>query len=131
MAASLFAFRNKFCKVLISDSNITTLESELVDSTQIAAGKKPKSESSRLRAVLFRYHEQSNSELEFEMFYKTEIDERSLVMAFAALRKNNINIFNFIVDCIDKSEYPYLLQKELDSVNSEILLNDIVNKKKA
>ena len=74
-AASLFAFRNKFCKVLISDSNITTLESELVDNTQIAAGKKPKSESQRLRAVLFRVHENSNSELDFELFYKTEMNK--------------------------------------------------------
>lgn len=74
-AGSLFAFRNKFCKVLISDSNITTLESELVDNTQIAAGKKPKSESSRLRATLFVLHGQSNSELDFEMFYKNEMSK--------------------------------------------------------
>ena len=74
-AASLFNFRNKFCKVLISDSNISSLEEELVDSTQLVAGKKPKSESSRLRAVLFRYHEQSNSEAEFENFYKNEMNK--------------------------------------------------------
>ena len=74
-AASLFNFRNKFCKVLISDSNITNLESELVDSTSIAVGKKPKSESSRLRAVLFRVHEQGNSDVEFENFYKNEMNK--------------------------------------------------------
>jgi predicted SpoU family rRNA methylase len=74
-AASLFNFRNKFCKVLISDSNITSLEAELVDNTSVAVGKKPKSESSRLRAVLFRMHEQSNSELDFEMFYKNEMNK--------------------------------------------------------
>jgi len=74
-AASLFNFRNKFCKVLISDTNISSLEEELVDSTSIAVGKKPKSESSRLRAVLFRVHEQSNSELEFETWYKNEMNK--------------------------------------------------------
>lgn len=75
MAASLFNFRNKFCKVLISDTNITSLEAELVDNTSIAAGKKPKTESARLRAVMFRLHEQSNSELDFENFYKAEMNK--------------------------------------------------------
>lgn len=61
-AAALFGLRGKHCKVLISDSNITKLESELVDNTQLISGKKHKSESQRLRAVLFLYAQQKGVE---------------------------------------------------------------------
>jgi hypothetical protein len=74
-AAVLFNFRNKFVKVLISDSNITTLEAEMIDKTSLVGGKSPKSESSRLRAVLFRLHEQTNSDLEFDLWYKNRMSE--------------------------------------------------------
>jgi len=73
-AANIFQFRNLFVKVLISNTNITAMDEELVDKTAIVAGKKPKSESSRLRAVLFRVHEQSNSNDEFEVWYKAEMN---------------------------------------------------------
>lgn len=73
-AGKLFHFRGKYIKCLLNDDNITTLEEELVESTKLVGGKKQKSESQRLRAVLFRYHEQSNSELDFETWYKQEMN---------------------------------------------------------
>jgi len=74
-AASLFHFRNKFVKTLISDTNVSTIEEELIDKTSLVGGKKPKSQSSRLRAVLFRLHEQTESDLEFESWYQNKMNE--------------------------------------------------------
>lgn len=75
-AGELFSLRGKFCKVLISDSNISKLEEELVDSTQLVSGKKMKSQSQRLRSVLYRLHEQQGGdESLFEQFYKSETDK--------------------------------------------------------
>lgn len=74
-AGELFQLRGKFCKVLLSDSNITKLEEELVDSTPLASGKKNKSASQRLRAVLFRLNEANGGNEEtFEQFYKSELE---------------------------------------------------------
>lgn len=73
-AGELFSLRGKFVKLLISDTNITNLESELIDSTPLVNVKKNKTESQRLRAVLFRVHEQGNGEVDFETFYKSEIN---------------------------------------------------------
>lgn len=73
-AGNLFALRGKFVKTLISDSNITTLEAETVDSTSLVGGKKNKSESQRLRNVLFLLHAQG-SEMDFETFYRMEYNK--------------------------------------------------------
>ena len=70
----LFSLRGKFVKTLISDTNISTLEEELVDSTQITAVKKNKTESQRLRAVLFRLHEQGEIQVDFEEYYKNQME---------------------------------------------------------
>ena len=67
-AAALFALRGKHCKVLISDSNITTMEAELVDNQQLVSGKKHKTESARLRAVLFLLSQQLGEDS--ETYYK-------------------------------------------------------------
>lgn len=72
-AGDLFGLRGKHCKVLISDSNITTLESEMIDNTSIVGGKKSKTPSQRLRAVLFRLSEQQ--QVEFETFYNNELEK--------------------------------------------------------
>lgn len=74
-AAALFGLRGKHCKVLISDSNITNVEAELVDNTQIAGVKKNKTESQRLRAVLFLVHQQTSPDMEFENWYKSEMEK--------------------------------------------------------
>ncbi len=74
-AGELLSLRGKYCKVLISDSNITTLEAEAVDSTKLVSGKKSKTESQRLRAVLYRINEQNGGDIEnFETFYKSEME---------------------------------------------------------
>jgi len=67
-AGDLFGLRGKHCKVLISDSNITTIESELVDNQPLISGKKHKTESSRLRAVLFLLSQQLDQDS--ETYYK-------------------------------------------------------------
>jgi len=71
--ASLFQLRGKYCKALFSDSNITELESVLVDAEKIT-GTKKKSQSQRLRAVLYRNHEQSGFDIDFENYYHTEME---------------------------------------------------------
>ena len=71
-AAALFALRGKHCKVLISDSNITTMEAELVDNQQLVSGKKHKTESQRLRGVFYLLAQQK--EVEFEQYYKEQMN---------------------------------------------------------
>ena len=73
-AGDIFGLRGKHCKVLLSDSNISTLEEEMIDNTSLVIGKKQKSESQRLRAVLYRYWEQK-TEGDFELFYKSEMNK--------------------------------------------------------
>lgn len=74
-AGELFQLRGKLCKILLSDSNITKLEEELVDNTNIVSGKKKKSASQRLRAVLFRINEANGgNEENFEAFYNSEME---------------------------------------------------------
>ena len=74
-AGELFSLRGKFVKTLISDTNITKLEEELIDNSQLTAVKKNKTESQRLRAVLWRYWEQNGGEIDAELFYKTEMNK--------------------------------------------------------
>jgi len=73
-AASLFSFRNKYVKVLISDSNISAIEEEMVDATKLAAVKKGKTPSQRLRAVLFVQSQQLNVD-NFEAYYLEKMNE--------------------------------------------------------
>lgn len=73
-AANLFTMRNRFMKVLLSDTNISPLEEKLVDEEQIQGGKKTKTSSQRLRAVMFRVHEASRINQEFDQWYKGEIE---------------------------------------------------------
>ena len=74
-AALLFGFRGKYVKVLLSDTNITNLESETIDAAQLVGVKKNKTESQRLRAVLFRIHEQLAPDIDFETYYKMEMEK--------------------------------------------------------
>ncbi len=75
-AGELFQLRGKFCKILLSDNNITKIEEELVDSTQLTTGKKNKTPSQRLRGVLYRINEQNGGdEKTFETFYNSEVNK--------------------------------------------------------
>lgn len=70
----LFQLRGKYCKALFSDTNITALEEDLVDKTQIAKTGKNKSKAQRLRAVLYRCWEQSGLSIEFDAYYDSEME---------------------------------------------------------
>ena len=74
-AGNLFALRGKFIKCLLSDSNITKLEEEVVDNQPLVSGKKNKTESQRLRSVLFLVHQQKEVNEDFEVFYKNEMNK--------------------------------------------------------
>ena len=74
-AGDVFGLRGKHCKVLLSDSNITTLEAEMIDGTQLVSAKKNKTPSQRLRAVFYRYWEQQGANDDFEVFYQSEMNK--------------------------------------------------------
>lgn len=64
-----------FCKLLISNTNITAVEEEMVDQAQVATVKKNKSESQRLRAVLYLVHQNSDTTATFDEWYKMEMEK--------------------------------------------------------
>ena len=70
----LFQLRGKYCKALFSDSNISKVEEELIDKTEIAKTGKQKTSSQRLRSVLFIKHQQSGLQISFDDFYRTEME---------------------------------------------------------
>lgn len=72
---NLFQLRGKFIKVFLSDTNITPLEEKLIDEEKMQDGKKIKSAAARLRAVLFRVHEQAGSTMIFDDWYKVEMEK--------------------------------------------------------
>jgi len=72
-AGKLFHFRNKYCKLLLTDDNITDFEANLV-SAEAITGTKKKSSSQRLRAVLYRLFEQTGLQIDFEDYYRTELE---------------------------------------------------------
>ena len=73
-AGSLFYFRGKFIKVLLSDSEISKVQEDVVDSEKVSAPA-GKSKSQRLRAVLYRYHEQIKDDRVFDQFYEDKMEE--------------------------------------------------------
>lgn len=75
VAGNLFQMRGQFGKLLFSDTNITAPEEAIMDSTEIQDTRKIKTPSQRLRAVLFRVHEQSGGDKEkFDEWYKIEME---------------------------------------------------------
>jgi hypothetical protein len=70
-AGMLFQLRGKYVKCLLSDTGISTMEEELIDKTELTSPTKNKSKSSRLRAVLFRVHEQGETNIDFEQYNET------------------------------------------------------------
>lgn len=74
-AGSIFALRGKFAKCLLSDTNITALEEEMVDKTQLVSGKKQKSKAQRLRNVFFLVHSQSDNSIPFDAYYDMEMEK--------------------------------------------------------
>lgn len=73
-AGELFQLRGQYCKMMLSNTNISSLEEKLIDEEPITGGKKAKSPSERLRAVMYRVHEMKKLNIPFEDFYKTEME---------------------------------------------------------
>ena len=73
-AGELFSLRGKFIKTLISDTNITSLEEELVDSHEVVGVKKNKTPSQRLRSVIYLVGRQ-NSVADDDEFYRLELEK--------------------------------------------------------
>lgn len=73
-AASLFALRGKFVKVLLSDNNIEQKQIESVDKLQVKDESNNKSNSQRLRSTLFILWQQSKQVTNFDDFYNAEMN---------------------------------------------------------
>jgi len=71
---SLYQLRNKLVKVLLSDTNINQAEIKATESVELDADKK-KSPSKRLRAVLFIQWQQVKSNVDFERYYESKMNE--------------------------------------------------------
>ena len=71
--AKLFYFNRKHAKVLISDSNITEPESNVMDDFKMP-GKAKKSQSQRLRGVLYRYWEMNGKKGNFDEYYEVTME---------------------------------------------------------
>ena len=73
-AGRLFELRNQFIKILLTNDNINPLEENLLIETPLTDGKKVKSPSQRLRAVLYRVCEQMGNKEHFEQYYSSEME---------------------------------------------------------
>lgn len=73
--ADLFELVNKFSKMLLSTNNISPLEETLIDEQKLKDGKKVKTKSQRLRAVLYRVWEIAETPLAFDEFYDAEMEK--------------------------------------------------------
>lgn len=73
--ADLFSLVNKFSKVLITDNNvIEDLDQGLVDGIKLAAKKGSKSQSQRLRNVIWRVWEANGGKGSFDEYYSNEME---------------------------------------------------------
>lgn len=73
-AADVFAMRNKYCKVMYTDTNISPVEERMIEEVAIPDGKKIKSRAQRLRAALYVAWESQGLEIDFEQYYATHMD---------------------------------------------------------
>ncbi len=73
-AGNLLQLRGKFIKILLSDNNISSIEEKLIDEEQMTGGKKAKSVSQRLRAIMFIVHREQGLTIDFDVWYKNEIE---------------------------------------------------------
>lgn len=70
----LYQLRNKFCKALFSDNNISALDQAVIDEAPVYDTTKVKSKSQRLRSVFFRIWEQQGSIGSFDEFYNSKME---------------------------------------------------------
>ena len=72
---NLFSLRNKFCKMLLTDDNISPMQEKVIVEETMQDGGKIKSKSQRLRAVLFVLFEQQGLNIEFDAFYNDYMEK--------------------------------------------------------
>lgn len=73
---TLFSFRGKFCKVLISDNEIIPVVKQTVDRITISDISRKNSKSQRLRNVLFMLHTQNGGTNEnFNDYYNSTMEQ--------------------------------------------------------
>lgn len=72
---NVFGLRSKYVKCLLSDSNISPLEENMIEETAIADASKVKSRSQRLRGVLYRVYETLHTDQTFEQYYADVMDK--------------------------------------------------------
>jgi hypothetical protein len=65
---------SKYVKCLLSDSNISSIEESMIDEEKLTDGRKIKSKAQRLRAVLFKLHEQTQTNQTFDEFYNERME---------------------------------------------------------
>lgn len=70
----VFDMRGKYVKVLLSDTNISSIQEQLIDSEVLPDGKQVKSRSQKLRAVLFILHQKTQPSTDFETYYAEIMD---------------------------------------------------------
>jgi hypothetical protein len=71
---ALLKLRGKFCKVMLSDTEIEQKEIDAVDSLTIKDESSNKSNSQRLRSVLFINWQQSKQTTNFDDYYNSEMN---------------------------------------------------------
>lgn len=73
----LFSFQNKFCKILITDSNVVQPEIvSSVESVEVEQWEKSKSPGQRLRSILFLNFTQNNEGMtDFDNYYKVKMNQ--------------------------------------------------------
>jgi len=71
---ALLKLRGKFCKVMLSDTAIEQKEIDAVDSLPIKDESNSKSNSQRLRSVLFINWQQSKQTTNFDDYYNSEMN---------------------------------------------------------
>jgi hypothetical protein len=71
---ALLKLRGKFCKVMLSDTAIEQKEIDAVDSLPIKDESNNKSNSQRLRSVLFINWQQSKQTTNFDDYYNSEMN---------------------------------------------------------
>ena len=71
---ALLKLRGKFCKVMLSDSAIEQKKIDAVDSLPIKDESNNKSNSQRLRSVLFINWQQSKQTTNFDDYYNSEMN---------------------------------------------------------
>jgi hypothetical protein len=74
-AGQLFQLRNTYAKCLLSDTNITPIEDKIIDEEVMKDGRKIKTQSQRMRAVLYRVWETTTQTQDFDQWYNSETEK--------------------------------------------------------